>query len=100
MRVVVAEPESYVVFATCDAVIVVVPVVSMVTTLPAIVATFVLEDAYENATGLLELGSTNANDASMTLVFVMDGKLVIITVINGKYNPIPLEYIPSPPYKV
>ncbi len=58
----------------------VVPGVSMVTTLPAIVATFVFEDAYENARGLLELGSTNANDASMTLVFVMDGKLVIITI--------------------
>ena len=91
MRVVVAEPESYVVFATCDAVIVVVPVVSMVTTLPAIVATFVLEDAYENATGLLELGSTNANDASIIYDFVIDGKLVMTIGNNPKYNAIPLE---------
>ena len=96
----VAEPDSYIAFCACDTVIVVVPVVSMVTTLPAIVATFVFEDVYENATGLLELGSTNTNDASMTLVFVIDGKLVMITVNNGEFNPIPLEYIPSPPYKV
>jgi hypothetical protein len=95
----VAEPEAYVAFCACDAVIVVVPGVSIVTTLPAIVATFVFDYAYENATGLFELGSTNANDASITLVFVTDdGKLVITTGINFKYNAIPLELIPSPPY--
>lgn len=71
----------------------------MVTTLPAIVATFVLDDEYVNATGLLELGSTNANEASIILVFVMDGKLVMTTGNNPKYKAIPLELIPSPPYK-
>ena len=97
----VAEPEAYVAVSTCDAVIVVVPGVSIVTTLPAIVATFVFDDAYENATGLFELGSTNANDASITLVFVVvDGKLVMVTTTNGKYKAIPLELIPSPTYKV
>jgi hypothetical protein len=95
----VAEPDSYVAFATCDAVIVIVPGASMVTTLPAIVATFVFDDEYVNATGLFELGSTNANVASITLVFVMDvGKLVMTTGNNPKYKAIPLELIPSPPY--
>ena len=44
MRVVVAEPASYVAFTACDAVIVVVPRFTIVTTLPATVATLVFDD--------------------------------------------------------
>ena len=100
MRINDADPELYVSFCVCETVIVVVPGVRMVTTLAAYVATLVFDDEYVNATGLFELGSTNAKEASMTLVFVTDvGKLVITTGINFKYKAIPLELIPSPPYK-
>ena len=97
----VDDPDSYVAFATCDTVIVDVPILTIVTTLPAIVATLVFEDVYVNATGLFELGSTNANEISMIFDFVIDvGKLVITTGINGIYIAIPLEFTPSPPYKL
>jgi hypothetical protein len=101
VSVIVADPAAYVAFATWDAVIVDVPILTIVTTLPAIVATLVFEDEYVNATGLFELGSTNENEVSMTFVFVIDvGKLVITAGINEKYNTIPLEFTPSPPYKL
>ncbi len=77
-----------------------VPGVSIVTTFAAYVATLVFDDEYVNATGLFELGSNNAKEASMTLVFVTDvGKLVITGGINFKYKAIPVEFTPSPPYK-
>ncbi len=100
MRVIVVVPEAYTVSWACDTVIVVVPKLTIVTTLPAIVATFVFDDVYVNATGLFELGSTNVNDTSITFDFVIDGKLVITTVTNGKYNAIPLVFTPSPPYRL
>ncbi len=100
MSVIVAEPEVYNAFAACDTVIVVVPRLTIVTTLPDVmVATLVFDDEYENATGLLELGS-NVNVSPITFLFVTEGKLVITVVINGKYNAIPLELIPSPPYRL
>ena len=71
----------------------------MVTTLLAIVATLVFDDVYVNATGLFELGS-NVNVSPIIFLLVVDGKLVMTTVINGKYKAIPLEYTPSPPYKL
>ena len=97
MSVIVTEPESYVAFATCDTVIVDVPMLTIVTTLLAIVATLVFDDAYVNAEELLELGS-NVNVSPIIFLLNVDGKLVMTTGNNPKYNAIPLELIPSPPY--
>ena len=70
----------------------------MVTTLLAIVATLVFDDEYENAAGLLELGS-NVIVSPIIFLLNVDGKLVMTTGNNPKYNAIPLDVIPSPPYK-
>ena len=68
----------------CTAVMVEVPIPTMVIMLPAIVATSVFELVYVNAPGPLVVGGTNANAAdpnvfSATLKFLRLGKLLVTT---------------------